>query len=90
MGKNLVQWFLYSLAIGVFVAYVATMGPSRGAEYMEVFRMTGTVAILGYGVSSIPDSIWKGVSWTITLKFIFDGIVYSLVTDGTFAWLWPT
>ncbi len=89
MGKNLVQWFLYSVLVGVFVAYIATLGLGRGAEYMAVFRMTGTVAILGYSVAQIPDSIWKGRSWGTTLKFIFDGVVYGLVTAGTFGWLWP-
>ncbi|MFQ5738239.1 MAG: hypothetical protein ACE5JX_04460 [Acidobacteriota bacterium] len=89
MTKNLIQWFLYSVVVGVVVAYVARLGLSQGAAYMEVFRMTGSVAILGYAVSHIPDSIWKGLSWRTTLKFIFDGIVYGLVTAGTFGWLWP-
>ena len=89
MGKNLVLWFIYSIVIGVFVAYIAGVGLSRGVEYMTVFRMTAAAAILGYAASALVDSIWKGQSWTITLKFIFDGLVYGLVTAGTFAWLWP-
>ena len=89
MGRNLVLWFLYSIFIGVFVAYVSALGLSRGADYLAVFRIAGTVAILGYAVSSIPDSIWKGQRWGITLKFVFDGVVYGLVTAGTFGWLWP-
>ena len=89
MGKNLIQWFLYSVLMGVFVAYVAMLGLSRGSEFMAVFRMTGTVAILGYAISEIPNSIWKGRSWVVTLKFIFDGVVYGTVTGCTFGWLWP-
>ena len=34
------------------------------------------------------DSIWKGQGWKITAKFIFDGVVYGLVTAGVFGWLW--
>ncbi len=89
MGKNLVQWFFYSILIGVFVAYVAMLALEPGAAYATVFRLTGTIAILGYAVGALPDSIWKGQSWVITLKFIFDGVVYGLVTAGTFGWLWP-
>ena len=36
-----------------------------------------------------PDSWWKGVSWSSTLKYVFDGVLYGLATAGTFAWLWP-
>lgn len=89
MGKSLVLWFLYSLLIGVFVAYVATLGLNRGAAYMSVFRLAGTVAIIGYAVGGLPESIWKGQKWSITLKFVFDGVLYGLVTGGTFGWLWP-
>lgn len=89
MGKNLVQWFIYTVVIGVFVAYLATLGLERGAVYMPVFRFTGTIAILGYALAAVPDSIWKGQKWGITLKFVFDGIIYGLVTAGTFGWLWP-
>jgi len=90
IGKNLIQWFLYSLVMGIFVAYIARLGLGREAAYLAVFRTTGTVAILGYAIAAIPDSIWKGQRWSITLKFLFDGVVYGLVTAGTFGWLWPT
>jgi hypothetical protein len=90
MGKNLVQWFVFSVVVSIFVAYIAGLGLSRGTEYMMVFRMTGAIAFLGYAFSHAVDSIWKGLSWGVTVKFMFDGLVYSLVTAGTFAWLWPT
>jgi hypothetical protein len=90
MGKSLVQWFLYSVLVSVFVGYVGTLGLSRGAEYLRVFQITGTAAILAYSVAYIPDSIWKGRCWASTAKFMFDGVVYGLVTAGTFGWLWPT
>jgi hypothetical protein len=89
MGKSLVQWFGYSLAIGVLVAYAARIALGPGAGFVPVFRVTGTAAMLGYALSSIPDSIWKGQSWGITAKFVVDGIVYGLVTGATFGWLWP-
>ncbi len=89
IGKSLIQWFLFSLVVGVFVAYVGAVAISTGASFAAVFRVTTTVAILGYAATSVPESIWKGQSWGVTLKFIFDGIVYGLVTGATFGWLWP-
>ena len=89
MGKNLIQWFLYSILISVFVAYITWFAMDPGTDYMAVFRMTGTIAVLGYAFSDFTDSIWKGQKWSTTAKFLFDGIIYGLVTAGTFAWLWP-
>ena len=89
MGKSLVQWFLYSLLISVFVGYLAWHAVAPGAAYLDIFRLSGTAAILAYAIAVIPDSIWKGTSWTITAKFIFDGLIYGLVTAGAFAGFWP-
>ncbi|MGE3164932.1 MAG: hypothetical protein AB7O52_08495 [Planctomycetota bacterium] len=89
IGKNLIQWFVYTVVISFIVAYLASLVLPKGAHYMTVFRVTGTAAMLVYALGAVPESIWKGVSWTITAKFIFDGIVYALVTAGTFGWLWP-
>jgi hypothetical protein len=89
MGKSLTQWFVLSLVISAATAYVAGLGLPPGSDAMLAFRVTSTVALLGYAVSSAMDSIWKGVSWGITFKFFFDGLAYALVTGGTFAWMWP-
>ncbi|MEZ6037438.1 MAG: hypothetical protein R3F29_08160 [Planctomycetota bacterium] len=90
MGKALGQWFAFCLVVGVFTAYLTGLAVAPGAAYGHVFRVAGTVALLGFAFSSVTDSIWKGVSWTTTGKFVFDGVVYALVTGGTFGWLWPT
>ena len=87
MGRSLLQWFAYCLVISTFVAYVASFAQGVGGDYMDVFRLTGTVAFLAYGTSNVTNSIWKGASWTTTWKFAFDGLLYGLTTAGTFAWL---
>ena len=89
MGKSLVQWFLYCVVISIFVAYIATFSLEPGVHYLTVFRLTGTVAVVVYAFSNVTNSIWKGVSWATTARFIFDGIIYGLLTAGTFGWLWP-
>lgn len=88
MGKNLAQWFVFCLVISCFVDYVCTL-LGAGAPFSVVFRWAATVAILGYSASGLTESIWKGQPWSITIKFVFDGIVYALVTGATFGWQWP-
>src|SRR5437899_12668599 len=41
MGKNLVMWFLYSVVVGLFAAYVAGHALPAGAAYLQVFRFAG-------------------------------------------------
>jgi hypothetical protein len=89
MGKNLCQWFLYSLVIGVFAAYVGSLAVAPGAGFAMALRVTGAVAVLGHAVSVLQDSIWKGQRWSITLKFVADGILYGVVTGVVFGAMWP-
>ena len=89
MPKFLIQWFLYCLLIGFFVAYLAAHTIAAGANYRAVFRVVGTAAFLPYGVGQISNGIWKGQRWSAAAKEIFDGLVYALLTAGTFGWLWP-
>ena len=90
MGKQLVLWFVYSVIIGIFAGYLAsrTLGP--GTEYLQVFRVTGTVAFAGYGLALLQRSIWFGQSWNATAKSVFDALIYALFTAGAFGWLWPS
>lgn len=89
IGRSLMQWFVLCVVIGVFVAYTGSLALPRGAEYSVVFRFTGTVAVLGYAISNVTHSIWKGVPWSSTIKYMIDGVAYGLVTAGAFGWLWP-
>ncbi|MBA4137310.1 MAG: hypothetical protein C0518_08345 [Opitutus sp.] len=89
MGLTFVQWFTYLVVISFFVAYVAHVAVPAGAHYLGVFRMVGAVAFLAYAGAEWPHSIWFRRKWSSTLKCTIDGLLYALVTAGTFAWLWP-
>jgi hypothetical protein len=89
MTKNLVQWFVYSLVVGVFAAYVAGRALQPGAYYLAVFRFVGVTAFASYAIAGWQQSIWWKRSWLATFKNTFDGLVYALLTAGTFGWLWP-
>lgn len=89
MGKQLVQWFIYCIVVGVFAAYVASRTLDPGTPDLHVFRVTGTVAFAGYGLALVQDAIWSGARWSTTFKSVFDALIYALVTAGAFGWLWP-
>lgn len=89
MPKLLGMWFIYCLIIGFFVAYLTGRTVMPGAHYLVVFRVAGTTAFLAYGVGHLSNSIWKGQTWSVTIKEVIDGLVYGLLTAGTFGWLWP-
>jgi hypothetical protein len=89
MPKFLGLWFGYCLIVGFFVAYLAAHTVAPGAYYLRVFRVVGTAAFLAYGLGHISDGIWKGQTWSFVIKEVVDGLVYALLTAGTFGWLWP-
>src|SRR5215475_4418598 len=89
MGKSLSLWFLYCLVVNFFSAYVASRALGSGAPYLSAFRFVGTAAFMGYSLALAQDSIWYRRSWNTTLKSMVDGLVYGLLTAGTFGWLWP-
>ena len=89
MGKNLVYWFVYVLGVSVFVAYLASRTLPAGTEYLDVFRVVGTAGILAYSAGVIPGGIWFSRSWKVVWKQVLDGVLYGLLTAGTFGWLWP-
>jgi len=89
MGPTLGLWFLFNVVVAFFVAYVVSRTVAPGTEYLQVFRVAGTVAFLAHATGTVPGSIWMGKPWRATLKEIADGLIYALVTAGAFGWLWP-
>jgi len=89
MPKFLGMWFVYCVIIGFFVAYLTGRTVALGAHYLVVFRVAGTAAFLAYGLGHLSNGIWKGQPWGMTIKEVIDGLIYGLLTAGTFGWLWP-
>jgi hypothetical protein len=90
MGSNLAFWFLYTLAVGIFTAYVTGHAlPAGPGLYRAVFRFAGCTAFACYAGALPAFSIWYRRSWLTTCKAIIDGLVYGGLTAGTFGWLWP-
>lgn len=89
MGKSLGQWFVYTLVVSLFAAYVGSQALAPGARYLDVFQVTGTVAFAGYALALAQNSIWWAKNWGATFRSMFDGLLYALVTAGVFGWRWP-
>ena len=89
MGRNLILWFLYSVVVSFLAAYVAGRALPAGAPYLSVFRFAGTTAFIGYAIALWQLTIWYRRSWLTTLKSNIDGLLYALLTAGSFGWLWP-
>ena len=89
MGPYLAQWFVFNLVVAFFVAYVAAHTIPPGTVYLEVFRVVGAVTFLAYAAGVFPAAIWMAKPWPVALKEGLDGLIYALVTAGTFGWLWP-
>ncbi len=89
MGASLALWFVYSVVVGIFAAYIAGRALGPGAEYLSVFRFAGCTAFVGYALALWQNSIWYKRAWGSTLKSTFDSLIYALLTAGAFGWLWP-
>lgn len=88
IGKSLVLWFLYTLVVSFFAAYVPFHSLPAGAPLLQVLRLVGVTSFVGYTIALWQMSIWYCRSWTTTIKATIDGIVYAAITAVTFAWLW--
>ena len=89
MGKSLLLWFVYVVVVTIFAAYIAGRALGPGTHYLLVFRFVGASAFMGYSLALPQQSIWYRRNWGTTLLSMFDGLVYALLTAGTFGWLWP-
>jgi hypothetical protein len=86
MGRNMICQFLFFVAVSFCLAYLATLGVSPGATFMEVFRFVGTAGILTYTAATVPSSIW--FNWKLA-PYVIDGIVYGSITGMIFGFFWP-
>ena len=87
MGGKLVMMFLYNILVAVLCAYFVSRTLVAGADYLSVFRVSGAVAFIAYGIAYIQESIWFGRSWSLTLKNFLDALIYAVLTGSVFGWL---
>lgn len=89
MGKPLVQWFIYSLVVSFFAAYIPGRTLGAGADYMQVFQIASVTAFVGYALALWQGVIWYKRSTGVAVRTTIDGAIYAMLTGGMFGWLWP-
>lgn len=88
-GMNLVKTFIVYTIITLFVAYITGLSVAAGSEYMHVFRVAGTTAILGHCMGGLVNDFFLGKPARFIATCFFDSLVYALITAGIFASMWP-
>ena len=88
MAKSMILWFVYCVIVGIFAAYIASHTLDATTHYLEVFRIVGAAAFMGYSLALMQASIWYKKSWRSTIVSMVDGFIYALLTAGVFGWLW--
>ncbi len=89
MGRQLTTWFLYSIVVSGFAAYIAGRALEPGAEFAAILRFAGAAAFGAYAFGTWQYSIWWGQEWSTAAKNTLDGLIYGVATGAVFAWLWP-
>lgn len=87
MGRSMGLMFGYFLFVGILCAYFVSRTAAPDADYLQVFRIAGTVTWIANGVAHIPESVWFGRPLSSTAKSLMDAMIYALLTGGVFGWL---
>jgi len=87
MGPKLALMFAYNFLVAVVCAYFVSRTAAPDADYLAIFRISGAVAFVAYGMAYVQDSIWFGRPWSATIKTFIDALIYSLLAGGAFGWL---
>ena len=89
MGGMMAKWFLYSLVIALFTAYITGRSLDKSAHYLQVFRLAGATTFVAYSMGVWQQWIWWGKSLRSSLTNTLDALIYALLTAGIFGWRWP-
>lgn len=89
MARQQVKNVLFHALVSTFIAYLGSVTLASGADYLKVFQVCGTGAILAYGFTWGHQAIWFGRPWKVAMKDMADGVAMALITAGVFGWLWP-
>ena len=86
MGLTIFYFFVTIFTIA-YITHVACPPADEATNFMKVFRIAGTIAVLNYASSGALNRIWFRARMS---THIIDGVVYGVVLGLIFAFLWPT
>lgn len=88
MGLFMAGTLAVNWVIAVFVAYIGSLAAFPESPYLAKFRVIGATAVAIYTLGRLPNDIWFRTPPASVGRNLFEGVVYGLLTAGTFAWLW--
>lgn len=90
MGSNMLGTFIVFLIASVLIAYITWhVRDKMVGDFADRFQLAGSLGILAYCFSFIPNMIWFQAGKRAMVNCIVDGVLYGVVTGAAFAWLWP-
>lgn len=87
MGPMMVKMVIYFLVVAILCGYMVSSTLPPEAEYLAVFRVAGTVCFIANSLAVVPESIWFGRPWSMTIKNFLDALIYAVLAGGIFGWL---
>ena len=87
MGPKLGLMFAYNVLVAIVCAYFVSRTAAPDADYLAIFRISGAVAFVAYGMAYVQESVWFGRPWSATIKTFLDALIHALLTGGAFGWL---
>jgi len=88
MASNMIQTILFFFVTATVIAYithVACPPADEATDFMKVFRISGTIAVLTYASSGILNRIWFQAR---KITDFIDGCVFGLILGLIFAALY--
>jgi hypothetical protein len=89
MKRNLTQWFVFLLVVGLLVAYQSGHSLPVHTSHARVLRIVGVASFCCYVLALTELSIWYRRSWSLMARAALDGLIYAALTAVVFSWLWP-
>lgn len=89
MGPYLGKQFVFHLVVSIVIAYVVSRSLGTDVSYLRAFQVSGTVAMLAYIAGLVPEAIWYQQPRHYVVAKVVDGVVWGLLTAGSFAGFWP-
>ncbi len=88
-ARNLLVTFSLFLGVSVIVGFLASRAFDGSEPYFEIFTFCGLACALTYCSMGLPNAAFMMDPLRGMLTCLVDGIVFALLTAGTFAGLWP-
>jgi len=90
IGKNLGQWFLWSLVVAIVAACLASrLIAWDHARAPAAAKLVGAVTFIAHGFGTVTESIWAMRPWSSSVKYLLDAALYAIGSGLIFLWLWP-